>query len=505
MRVKSIAMKKNILNSLFIILILSGTSCRKFITKDPVGVYTSDQFYQTQAQAILAINAAYQPLAFTTQNSNRLWVFGDVASDDAVKGGNPGDQADIDFIDQFNVNAANGNLASVWALCYDGITRCNLVISKVPAIQMDAALQARIIGEAKFLRSYYYFELVNIFGDVPVVLQPLNPDQLQIPQSAEQQIYEGVIEPDLMQASQSLPPSYSGADVGRATSGAANALLAKAYLFQSKWDSAVTYAAKVVDSNRYSLLSVYSMNFKQQFKNSSESVFEIQHLSGQDPKLGNELNQYFAPQIDGGYYFDAPTQNFVDEFEKTDSGVVDPRLDYTVGRDSMPWFNGRTFDKSWSPSTGYLTRKHQQSLAEAPIKSDGNLGYIAIRYSDVLLMYAEALNESGRTADALIPLNAVRKRAREDYLYDSSLAGFPVIPTGLLPDITSGDPSVVRRAVQHERRVELGFEFHRYFDIIRWGKDYATQALSDNPNFNYDLNKHFPIPQIERDRNKALH
>ena len=122
-----------------------------------------------------------------------------------------------------------------------------------------------------------------------------------------------------------------------------------------------------------------------------------------------------------------------------------------------------------------------------------------------MLWYAEALNESGHSADALIPLNRVRKRARESYLYDSLQVGYPNVPGGLLPNITSTNQLDVRNAIQHERRVELGFEFHRYFDIIRWGKTYATQALNDKPNFNYDLNKHFPIPQIERDRNKALH
>ncbi|MDQ2718898.1 MAG: RagB/SusD family nutrient uptake outer membrane protein [Bacteroidota bacterium] len=434
-----------------------------------------------------------------------MWVFGDVASDDAAKGGNPGDQADIDFIDQFNVNSTNGNLASIWALNYDGIARCNLVLNKVPAIQMDKTLQNRIMGEAKFLRAYYYFELVNIFGDIPVILQPLPPDQLQIAQSPAQQIFESVIESDLKDAANNLPANYSGSDVGRATSGAATALLAKAYLFQSKWDSAATAAGNLVNSNLYDLMPVYTQNFNQKFKNNKESVFEVQHLTGQDPKLGSELNQYFAPQIDGGYYFDAPTQNFVDEFERTPAGVFDPRLDYTVGRDSMPWFNNRIFDKSWSPSTGYLTRKHQQPLSEVTNKSDGNLNYMAIRFADVLLWYAEALNESGHTVDALIPLNRVRKRARESYLYDSLQVGYPNIPVGLLPDITSTDQNSIRTAIRHERRVELGFEFHRYFDMIRWGKDYATQALSDKPNFNYDLNKHFPIPQIERDRNKALH
>src|SRR6185295_4467360 len=239
-------MKENFARRLLILLLfLSIAGCKKFITKDVVGQYPESEFYKTSAQAVLAINAAYQPLAFTTSNNNRLWVFGDVASDDAAKGGNPGDQADIEFIDQFNINSTNGNLASIWALLYDGITRCNLVLNKVPAIEMDINLQERIIGEAKFLRSYYYFELINIFGDVPIVLVPLNPDELQIAQSPVQQIFETVIEPDLTDAANNLPPGYSGADVGRATSGAATALLAKAYLFQAKLDLAASTAAKI--------------------------------------------------------------------------------------------------------------------------------------------------------------------------------------------------------------------------------------------------------------------
>ena len=204
--------------------------------------------------------------------------------------------------------------------------------------------------------------------------------------------------------------------------------------------------------------------------------------------------------------FNAPTQSFVDEFENTDAGVFDPRLDYTVGRDSMPWYNGEIFSKDWSP-TGYLTKKHQQPFSEIPknLKGDGSINYVAIRYADVLLWYAEALNESGRSADALVPLNEVRKRARESYLYDDSLPGFGTIPAGLLPDVTYTNQPDVRKAIQHERRVELGFEFHRYFDIIRWGEAYADQVMSDRPNFNYTINKYFPIPQSERDRNKALH
>ena len=497
--------RKLIINSLFLALSLfAGLSCKKFLNKDIQGVYSSSQYYTTSNSAIQAVNAAYAPLSFVSGTGNPLWVFGDVASDDAASG-NPAASPDAATIDNFSYSATNSHLTNEWSNFYEGITNCNLVLANVPAISMDTALKTRLLGEAKFLRALYYFNLVNIYGDVPIVLTPLTPAQMQIAQSPKQSIYETVIEPDLMAALKVLPTSYSGADVGRATRGAAEALLSKVYLYQEKWDSSVVYSNMVINSGQYQLMKVYSQNFDGLHKNNQESVFEVQMLGGQTPNVGDALNQWFAPQIVGGYFCDAPNQNFVNEFEKTTAGVVDPRLDYTVGRDSMPWFNNKIFDKAWSPSTGYLTRKHQQPLSEVANKSDGNLNYVAIRFADVLLWYAEALNESGHTADALIPLNRVRKRARESYRYDSLQIGYPNIPAGLLPDITSTNQLDVRKAIQHERRVELGFEFHRYFDIIRWGKDYATQALSDEPKFNYDIDKHFPIPQIERDRNKALH
>ena len=410
------------------------------------------------------------------------------------------------MIDAFNITPINSNLQYEWGTLYEGITRCNLVLANVPSINMDSLLRSRILGEAKFLRSWYYFTLINIFGDVPIVLKPLNPDQLQIAQSSDTLIYESVIEPDLKSAIALLSPGYTGADVGRATSGAANALLAKAYLFQKKYDSAAEAARQVINSNRYNLMPVYQYNFSANYKNNQESIFEVQMLSGQVPQTGNALNQWFAPAVDNGYYFDAPTQSFVSEFEVTPAGVADPRLNYTVGIDSMSWFNGEIFSGTWSP-TGYLTRKYQQPFSEVPIslKGDGSCDYPAIRYADVLLWYAEALNAMGNPSAALAPLNQVRKRARESYLYDTTLPGYGNIPSGLLPDVTYTNQADVLMAIQHERRVEFGFEFHRYFDVIRWGSAYATQVMSNSPGFNYSVNQHFPIPQSERDTNKALY
>jgi len=505
--------RKLTINSLFLALSLfAGLSCKKFLNKDIQGVYSASQYYTTSNDAIQAINAAYVQLTFVSGTANPLWVFGDVASDDAASG-NPAASPDAATIDNFSYSATNSHLSNEWSNFYEGITNCNLVLANVPSISMDTALRSRILGEARFLRAWYYFKLVNIYGDVPVVLTPLTPAQMQIAQSPKKEIYEAVIEPDLKTALKILPASYGGADIGRATSGAAASLLAKVYLFQEKWDTSLIYSNMVINSGQYQLMKIYSQDFDGLHKNNQESIFEVQMLGGQTPNVGNALNQWFAPQIVGGYYCDAPNQNFINEFEETSDSVYDPRLDYTVGRDSTLWNNGEYFLSSWSPQTGYLTRKFQQPLTEAPIIGQGNCDYTAIRYADILLFNAEALNELGQISAAVIPLNEVRKRARESYLYDSTLNGYGSIPAGLLPDIPAISQGQVRTAIIHERRVELGFEFHRFFDLMRYGAnsnlgpDYVNQLINRDgvTQFSYSVDNTFPIPQSERDIDKALH
>jgi hypothetical protein len=282
------------------------------------------------------------------------------------------------------------------------------------------------------------------------------------------------------------------------------ALLAKAYLFQQQWDLAAQTAQAVEALNVYSLLPNFDNNFKAAYKNNPEAIFSVWHVNGASPFQGNNLNQWFAPRSLNGYGFFYPTQSLVDNFEVSSSGVVDPRLDYTVAREGHPYFDS-AFDPTWT-TTGYLSKKDCQPLSEIPanIKGDGNLNYEAIRFADILLVEAEALNEQGNGAAALIPLNKVRKRARECYLYDSTLPGYGTVPTGLLPDITTTDQQQLRDIIRRERRSELALEFHRFFDIIRYGKTYAMNAMKDVPNFNYDNDQFFPIPQSERDTNKKL-
>lgn len=485
------------------------TSCNKFLDEKPQGLYTTAEFFQTESHAKLAINACYTPLSFANSD-NRLWVLTDVVSDDAVKGGFPGDQADIEMIDNFQIYEDNGNLGAVWNIYYEGISRCNRVLKYVPDIDMDGALKNRILGEASFLRAYYYFNLCNIFGNVPLVLEPLEPEDMQVANSQQSVVYHH-IEADFNRAINYMEAGleqnssvYPSGELGRATPAAAKALLAKTYLFNGKWQEAATAAERVTDYG-LSLMPIYQHNFNVVYDNNAEQIFQIQHMTGNDPLLGSSLNQWLAPREQNGYGFDEPTQAFVDEFEMTPDGIYDPRLDYTLGRDGQLWFDDLPYSSSWS-STGYSQKKTLQPQSEIPSssKGDANLNFTVIRFAEVLLIQAEALYELGNYAEALIPLNRVRKRARESYLFDTSLADYGSIPEDLLPDVTTTDQIALRNAIRHERRVELGFESMRYFDVIRYGKEYAESVFVEKDNFVYEIHKVFPIPQSEMETNKNM-
>ena len=482
-------------------LFLTVVSCSDFISENLEGTYSTDTFYKTAAHAEIALAGAYNGISFNSAN-NALWVYGDVASDDAVKGGLPGDLSDVMFLEQFSYSRSNEYLDKIWRQYYETINRINYLLYYAPRIDMDETRKAEIVGEAKFLRSYLLFHLTNIFGAIPLRVDPvLNPEMSPLATSPVDKVYDQ-IEADLTSALTGLKATPT--KVGGATQGSAYGLLAKLRLFRGQWQTSLDAINALEGLGKYALEKVYRNNFMDSTQNNGESIFEIQHLKGQSPLLGSFLNQYFSPAQENGYYFNQPTQNFVNEFEVSPGDVVDPRLDYTVGRAGQTWLNGEPFDPSWS-STGYLSKKHIQPLREVPkgTKGDAGLNYVYMRYAEVLLMKAEALNELGRSMEALTPLNAVRQRARESYLNDKGLAGFGSVPAGLLPDVSSSTQSEVRDAIRHERRVELGMEFHRYFDVVRYGKAYAEGALGPD-GFNYDTKRYFLIPQSELDTNPLI-
>ena len=490
----------------FLLAIITQTSCKHYLDQPLLGNYAASGFFNSDANAQLAINTAYVPLLFTDASSNSIWVLGDVASDDAIKGGNPGDQADFENIDQFNILPSNSAVEAVWKRYYDGVFKSNVVITGLPDdnTAVSESVRTSAVAQAKFLRAYYYFVLTGCYGNIPLHLKVETAEEVQSPAVAQADIYLQ-IESDLKDAAAVLPTSWSGADDGRATKGAALALLAKTYLFEQKWSDAAATAKEVEALGIYSLTHLFTDNFNANTKDNSEAIFSVWQKSGASPFLGNNLNQWFAPRDFNGYGFFYPTQSLIDNFEKSSGGVTDPRFGYTLSGVDAPSYYDSTYQSSWS-TTGYITKKQIQPLSEIPtsIKGDGNLNYEAIRFADVLLIEAEALNEDGKSAEALIPLNKVRQRARESYLYDASLPNFGTVPDGLLPDITVANQAQLRDVIRKERRSELALEFHRFFDVIRYGSEYATDAMKDVPNFKYDADKFFPIPQSERDTNHKL-
>ncbi|MCC8426317.1 RagB/SusD family nutrient uptake outer membrane protein [Mucilaginibacter sp. UR6-11] len=495
---------KNRVIYIIAILFFSAAGCKKILDQPILGQYQTGNFFTNDANAVLAVNAAYSPLTFTDASSNAIWVLGDVASDDAIKGGSAGDQADFQLINDFNINPSNSAVEAVWKRYYQGVFACNVVIDGLSgSTGLSATVKTQVMGQAQFLRAYYYFNLTAAYGNIPLHLKVETPDEAQKTVSTQAQIYAQV-EQDCIAAAAALPTTWTGGDLGRATKGAALALLAKTYLFEQKWALAASTAKAVEALNVYSLLPVFADNFRAATKNNAEGVFSIQHQTGLVPFQGNNLNVWFAPRSINGYGFYYPTQSLVNNFEKSPSGTDDPRLDYSIARAGHPYFDS-AFDPSWT-STGYLSKKHCQPLSEIPttLKGDGNLNYQAIRFAEVLLIEAEALNEAGSSAEALAPLNKVRKRARESFLYDNSLPGFGTVPAGLLPDITTTDQTQLRDIIRRERRSELALEFHRFFDIIRYGSTYANSVLGTRPLFNYDKNKFFPIPESERATNFKL-
>lgn len=483
-------MKRHIIYLISAFALLT-VSCDDFLTEELQGDYSSKTFYKSPENGIRAIDGIYNAILFTSQE-NYLWVFGDVASDDSEKGGSPGDVSDINYINDFSAQPDNGILNVYWQFSYEAIARANNAIAYVPGIpKIDPELSSRLVGEAKFLRALSYFHLVNIWGPIPMRTEPNTATNGNLPISDVSTIYN-LIEQDLKDAlNSSIPISYSTKDAGRVTKGAVYGLLAKVYLFRDRWGDCITSIAGVDGTAQYDLLDNYADLFRPGAEDSKETLFAARHLTGQNPGLGNILNVMFAPSVENGYYFNAPTQSFVSAFnETTIDGNVDPRLDASIGRAGQPWVNNDIFDASWSP-TGFLVKKYDQPFSQVPIgtKSDGYLPYMYLRYADVLLMKAEALanrNIGTDLNDARTALNRVRNRAN-------------LAPT---PATTKEE---ILTAVRLERRRELGFESHRFFDLMRWGKDIAVAALGESfaPLWKGDR-FYFPLPSGETDSNEDI-
>jgi len=469
---------KSAMRLTIILVFFQLLSCEGILDKEPIAILDAGSFFQTENDAVQSINAAYNPLLFNNANNNFLWAFAEVTGDAAIPGGD-GSRPGIVEMETFSYTPRTEELNSYWKLQFKGITQCNLVLDNIVKVNMPESTKNQIIGEALFLRSYYYFLLTQVFGDVPLYLKVTPPDQLKIKKSSKEDIYKQILS-DCDKAANLLSTTHNGSNTGRATKGAALAVAAKISLYTKDYTKVLEYTSKIKALNTYRLVKDYRENFMKLTQNNTESVWEIQHTN-LELGVGNFINQWWASIKFLGYGFAEVTPLYVSVFEPND-----PRLKFTVAMNNDPYF-GLIYKNSFS-STTYSPRKFLQSNAELTQKADGDINYPAMRYAEVLLWEAEALIELGRMQEALAPLETVRARARAQ----------TAVP-GTLPVITSTNQATLRQAVRRERQTELGFELHRFFDLIRWG--IAAESL---PGFQKGKHEVFPIPQTEIDLNPSL-
>ncbi|MBO7368203.1 MAG: RagB/SusD family nutrient uptake outer membrane protein [Paludibacteraceae bacterium] len=506
------------------------SSCDSWIKEPTPGTITVDDYYSSAQSAEYNVNAAYVPLMWEFNDTYYSeWFIGDVVSDDALKGGQyvQSDMADVYDMENFKTISNNNFLLQYYRAQFQGVQRCNLVLHHVP--NMDAALfanskkdlQSRIIGEAKFLRAMYYFRLVRVFGGVPLVLDIIEEaSKWQQPRATADQVYEQIIK-DLTEAEAVLWTKNDGrlsaTDLGRATKGAAQAMLLKVNLYIKNYEEARKWGDDIIESKVYSLCPKYADNFTLEGENGQESVFEIQYM--QDPTsdygegngftrgtfatiLTRSRSEYFATNT-VGWGFNKPTMNLYNEYEegdvRRDVTIFNPTDEQITNPAEEIYLGDRLLSRKYAlysdDNTTCLKLSH---ATRSPI----NTKYI--RYADVLLMYAEACiyAGAGKYGDAAKVLNEVRDRAglgdKHFGSYTIKINGEEINPT-------------IEQAVRHERRMELAMEGHRWFDLCRWGiakttMDAYIATETDEVKAEYGgfvAGKHelFPIPSQEIDLN----
>ncbi|MBS1528248.1 MAG: RagB/SusD family nutrient uptake outer membrane protein [Bacteroidetes bacterium] len=473
-----------------VIALSFSQGCKKSFldTASSNGSVKSTQFWKTQADATSAVNAMYADLHNWNDIAFAPIAIESMGSDDVTKGSVPTDATFMNEYHNFSVTAGEGQLDGFWSGMYANINFANQILDNVPNISMDAGLKARYLAEAKFIRAYDYFRLVRAFGNIVLRIHvPTSASQYNLPQVPAAQVW-AQIESDLTDAAAVLPTTYSPADIGHVTKGAALALHAKVALYQKKWSDVVNYTNQVTTLGIYSLFPNYEKMFRTQNKNNSESIFEIQNmLIPNNPAASNsQYSQVQMPRVTeaaGGWGFNDPSPSLIAAFEPGDprlkgtviyTGQTTPEGDLIDASAPNPYYNM----KSYVPFAEYVSGFNQGCQQDK----------IVLRYADVLLMNAEANNELGNASAALADLVVIRFRAR---------AG----NNAILPQITTTDQAALRTAIQHERRVELGMEFERHFDVIRWGL--GTQVFGPQ-GFVAGKSELWPIPQNEIDLSGGL-
>lgn len=469
-----------------IIIILSAvsflhTGCKKFLSVDPPYAQDAENYFQSPEDFERALTGAYDML----QGSFVSFWIGEIASDNAIAGGESvNDSQGLHQIDNMTHGGVNNELRNIMRWNYTGITRVNYIMENKDNIDFPG--KEHMLAEAKFLRAYYYFELVKFFGDVPLIIDKRIgiEEARQFPRTPKAEVY-AQIEQDLAAAATILSPV--AAQKGRATKGAAQALLGKVYLYQNKFTEAAAIFDEIRNSGLYSLISDYSQLFSASNENNSETVFDIQYsglegggygclicLEGNAAPGFQGIRQYTGPVYGDGNSYNLPTQELYNAFSPIDPRRGHTILDIDAFIAAQPEPSSITYAIGAGGHTGYYNNKYIKRQGEIGLPDNdltSPVNYRVIRYADVLLMAAEAHFHLGNNQIAQQLVNQVRVRA-----------GVPGIPVQSLNDIYK------------ERRFELSGEGHRFFDLVRTGQ--AAQFIDG-----FVIGKHelFPIPQVEID------
>lgn len=484
-------MKKILLSLIALIILFGNTSCSDFLDQPLLGQnIDTPEYYNNEENAWLALGGCYHTLAYNTEYCAFRWVYGDIRSDDSEKGGGGAtDIVDMQYLKDWDILATNSYSSGGWGANYSSIHATNTFIERMKVADFNEKLIKQYVSEAKFIRAFSYFTLVKYFGDVPLFVQPVDPNNLKGVKREKFELVLEQIDKDLTEAASTLPESYPTTEVGRITSGAAKALHARVIMysigiFKSKpetaWQEVYNLTDAVIKSSIYNLHPNYAQIFEMEGENCSESVFELQFKTtknGWGVNQGNPGDIFVGTKGKNngswGWGFNCPTQDLANEFEPKD-----PRLYATIyGGDVATYQYGKEEGvKKESHNTGFTSRKLAVDPANRPTEqSDGPSNVRVIRYSDVLLMKAEAAFYLNKEAETRALINQVRNRARassypKGYLKDQNVYS----PTGFinnLPDIPASVQGVdLLKALKHERRVELAIEGLRYWDLVRWGE-----------------------------------
>lgn len=467
--------------ALIILILPILASCKK-LTESPQAIIVQDQFYKSSNDAISAVTSVYSSLNTDPGGDfpmygRQLYFLTDAPTDDATEG-NAASNADVRAMGSITYIANNNRIQANWTQHYRGINWANVAIDNVSKMSIDTTLRNRLVRESKFIRALLYFNLVRLFGDVPLVLhQAATVSETTTGRAAAADVYNQIIA-DLTDA-ESLPPSYSGNDIGRATSGAAKTLLAKVYLTQKQWKKASAECLEVMTGPyKYDLFPHYADVFNKSSKNGIEHIFSVQFLSNSGASNSRDR---IMTDVFSGFSTKVPPDLPADSSLYKSYLPKDERRDVTY------------FTTLTNPATGkpyhftYLGLRKFVDTTQLLTPVESGINFPVLRYADVLLMYAEAVNEDqGPTQAAYDAINKVRERAK-------------------IPDLTAGLPqSNFRDSVYKERRLEFVQEGHRWFDLVRTGRLVSSvknvkgkAAVSDKDNL-------FPVPQAEINVNPNL-